>query len=33
MKQKVMKKEHEKLENEVLGMNTSVIDMKQILDR
>lgn len=33
MKQKVMKKEHEKLENEVLGMNTSVTDMKQMLDR
>lgn len=33
MKQKVMKKEHEKLENEVLEMNTLITDMKQILDR
>ena len=33
MKQKVMKKEHEKLENEVLEMNTSITEMKQILDR
>lgn len=31
--QKVMKKEHEKLENEVLEMNTLITDMKQILDR
>lgn len=33
MKQKVMKKEHEKLETEVLEMNTLITDMKQILDR